>query len=102
MCPLKRSLIKRSVSESYCLPFLIGSFWVKAIQRLSGLKIGGPPTPGLWNASPPGGSIRKNQGAPDSSESEELDPATLRREVKPSRAPSALQRGFEELNAGLV
>ena len=41
-----------------------GVFFVNAIQRLSGLKIGVSATPGIWNASPPGWSIRRNQMSP--------------------------------------
>src|SRR5271156_5707035 len=74
-----------------------GVFLVKAMKRLSGLKIGMPPTPGIWKAFASFGatSMRRNQMSPST-------PWDLRSERKASSLPSGLQLGDDELRASLV
>ena len=72
-----------------------GVFFRNAIQRWSGLNIGMPPTPAIWNASPPGRSIRRNQISPSA-------PGALRFERNANSFPSGLHRGTDELNAAVV
>src|SRR5689334_11641533 len=94
--PLKRCSSWRSKGDVSACGFAAGGdFFVNAIQRLSGLKMGAPSTPGIWNASPLGRSIRRNQVSPSV-------PVPLRVERNARSFPSRLHLGAEALNIGLV
>src|SRR5258708_23481166 len=93
--PLKRCSSWRSKGDFSRGPEAAGDFLVNAIQRLSGLKTGAPSTPGIWNASPLGRSMRRNQVSPSVA-------VPLRVERNARSFPSGLHFGAEALNIGLV
>src|SRR5688572_21655235 len=84
-------------SRSFAVAGLTG--FVKAIHLLSGLNIGVPSTPGIWNASPPASFMRKNQVDSSTGPAEVM---ARRLEVNARRRPSGLHLGAVELKAGLV
>src|SRR5580698_4316820 len=86
--PLKRWSSCFSKGDSAGVSGGGGVFFVNAIQRLSGLKIGIPPTPGIWNGLASVAEISKNQMSLS--------------ERYASSFPSGLQRGAEAFNSALV
>src|SRR5580692_1878188 len=86
--PLKRWSSCFSKGDSAGVSEGGGVFLVNAIQRLSGLKIGIPPTQGIWNGLASVAEISRNQMS------------LSRRNA--SSFPSGLQRGADAFESALV
>src|SRR5205085_10775344 len=96
----KRSLNTRSPSVAYCGFLGAALRFVNAIHLLSGLKIGTPSTPRIWNGASASRSARRNQIDRASLSAPPLLPRCLTEYA--SRRPSGLQRGADTLNDGSV
>src|ERR1700678_1706157 len=86
--PLKRWSSCFSKGDSAGVSEGGGVFLVNAIQRLSGLKIGIPPTPGIWNGLASWVEISRNQMSLS--------------ERNASSFPSGLQRGAVAFESALL